>query len=231
VISNALPTVPGGIYTLTFAYRGPGAVSLWRGENDANDSIGANNPATVQDITFTPGQIGQAMVFNGSSSYIQYPASASLDVGTSISGFTLDTWVYWATEEYLATLFEWNTGSGSGDTPVGVALSIAPYNTGVTPDFAANLEDTANGFHTLFTIGNVVAIGSFQHVALTYDKRSGNTVIYQNGVVAANTNLGTAFAPKTAIPLYLGWRAAGSFASPSFNALNGYLDEPTIYNR
>ena len=235
-ISRILPTIPGTTYTLSFAYRGPGAVALWRGESNANDSISANNPATVQDITYTNGVVGQAMVFNGTSSYIQYPASSSLDVGTSSSGFTLDTWVYWGAQEYLATLFEWNTGSGSGDASVGVQFAIAPYNGTGGPasgegDLTANLEDTTSAFHPISSLVNVVAVGSFQHVALTYDRMSGNAVIYRNGVVVANTNLGTAFTPQTSFPLYLGWRAAGNFASPDFNALQGYLDEPTIYNR
>ena len=32
IISNNIPTVPGGKYTLTYAYRGPALVGLWRGE-------------------------------------------------------------------------------------------------------------------------------------------------------------------------------------------------------
>ncbi len=33
-ISRVLPTIPGTTYTLSYAYRGPGAVALWRGESN-----------------------------------------------------------------------------------------------------------------------------------------------------------------------------------------------------
>ena len=36
-ITRTLPTVPGKKYTLSYAYRGPGIVSLWRGESNAVD--------------------------------------------------------------------------------------------------------------------------------------------------------------------------------------------------
>ncbi len=234
-ISRILPLVPGQTYTLSFAYRGPGAVALWRAESNAVDSISGNN-GMPNDIDYTAGQVGKAFVFNGTSSYIEVPANPSLDVGTSSSGFTLDTWLYWDAQIHLADLFEWNTGSGSGDAPVGLAFTIAPYNgTGGpnsgTGDLDANLEDTAIASHSISSLVNVVAFGSFQHVALTYDKISGNAVIYRNGVVVATANLGNSFTTQTTFPLWLGWRAAGSFASPTFNALNGYLDEPTVYNR
>jgi subtilisin-like proprotein convertase family protein len=236
VISRTLPTLVGQTYTLSYAYRGPGAVALWRGESNANDSIGGNNPATVSNITYTKGEVGEAMVFNGTSSYIKYPASGSLNIGTNILGFTLDTWVNWAAQEYLADLFEWNTGSGTGDAPVGLAFTIAPYEGTAGPpsgegDLTANLEDTTTAFHPISTLVNLVSVGSFQHVALTYDRVSGIAEIYRNGVVEATANLGNNFTTQTTFPLYLGWRAAGNFASPSFNALQGALDEPTIYNR
>ena len=230
-ISRILPTIPGSNYILSFAYRGPGAVSLWRGENNANDSIGANNPATVQNITYTAGEIGQAMVFNGTNSYIQYPASGSLNVGTNSSGFTLDAWLFLVNTQYLESMFEWNTGSGTGDGPVGLQFAVAPYNGQVDGDLNANLEDTTTAFHNFNSVGTLVSYGSFQHVALTYDRISGNAVIYRNGVVVANANLGNSFTTQTTFPLYLGWRAAGNFVSPASNALQGDLDEPTIYNR
>jgi subtilisin-like proprotein convertase family protein len=234
-VTRVLPTLPGQTYTLTYAYRGPGAVALWRGETNVVDSISGNN-GVANDIDYTDGQVGKAFVFNGTSSYIEVPASPSLDVGTSSSGFTLDTWVNWAAPAYLADLFEWNTGSGSGDAPVGLAFTIGPYNGTGDPnsgegDLTANLEDTTTAFHTISTLVNLITVGSFQHVALTYDRISGNAVIYRNGVVEATANLGSSFTTQTTFPLYLGWRAAGSFASPAFNALQGALDEPTVYNR
>ena len=48
-ISRILPTVPGQTYTLSYAYRGPGAVGLWRGESNAVDSIYGNNGTVVKE--------------------------------------------------------------------------------------------------------------------------------------------------------------------------------------
>ena len=77
VISNNLPTVAGQTYTLTFAYRGPGIVSLWRGENNANDSIYGDN-GTLDNGTYTGGEVGQAFESNGTDSDVQIPDSPLL---------------------------------------------------------------------------------------------------------------------------------------------------------
>src|SRR5208283_2802901 len=103
-------------------------VSWWPGEGNANDIVSTNN-GIAYDITYTNGEVGQAFVFDGSSSLIRVPASSNLNVGLG-SGFTLETWVNPASLTlndggYLPLpLFEWNTGSGSGDASVGVQFVI-----------------------------------------------------------------------------------------------------------
>lgn len=69
----------------------PGLVALWSGEGDGKDSIGGN-AATLTDITFTKGIVGQAFHFNGKSSSIRISASPSLDVGAD-QGFTIMAWI------------------------------------------------------------------------------------------------------------------------------------------
>ena len=63
-----------------------GIVSWWKGEGNANDSVGTNN-GIASNITYTNGEVGQAFVFNGSSSQVRIPASANLNVGTNSTGF------------------------------------------------------------------------------------------------------------------------------------------------
>ncbi len=46
-ISNNVPTLPGGKYTLSYACRGPGIISWWRGESNTLDSAGSNNGLAV----------------------------------------------------------------------------------------------------------------------------------------------------------------------------------------
>ena len=89
-ISRILPTIPGTTYTLSYAYRGPGAVALWRGESNTLDSISGNNPTAVSNITYTAGEVGKAFQYDGSTSLITVPASTSL----AVSNLTIDAWVY-----------------------------------------------------------------------------------------------------------------------------------------
>ena len=89
-IFTNLPTVAGHTYTLTFAYRGPGIAGWWQAENNTNDSINGNNPTAVQNITFANGEVGRAFHYDGSTSLITMPGSASL----SVSNLTLESWIY-----------------------------------------------------------------------------------------------------------------------------------------
>ena len=49
-ITNAVATVPGAKYTLTYGYGGPGIVSWWRGESNTLDELGINNGIAGPDL-------------------------------------------------------------------------------------------------------------------------------------------------------------------------------------
>jgi Concanavalin A-like lectin/glucanases superfamily/Immunoglobulin domain len=201
-----------------------GLVSWWPGEGNANDVVGTNN-GIAQNILYTNGEVGQAFVFNGSSSQIRVPASASLNVGTNNMGLTLEAWIKPAstTLSNVQSFIEWNQGTGSGGGPIGMHMGISG---GFDASLFANLIDTSLAAHYISSVGGVITT-NFQHVALTYDKNTGKAVLYRDGVVVASAEVGTNFIPRTDIDLYLGVRPAGSFA----NHFNGELDEVSIYNR
>jgi len=202
-----------------------GLVSWWIGEGNSLDRVGGNN-GTAQDVTFATGEVGQAFVFNGSSSDVQVPASTSLDVGTG-DGFTLEAWINPANVSQRGTLFEWNTGDGT--TYWGVHFYIDPYTAnGFEPGaLYANVVDNSGGWHQVFSPGGAVTVNVFQHVALTYDKASGIATIYCNGVVVAQQNIGT-FTPLTSYDLYLGKRPMTQGETYFFA---GLLDEASLYSR
>src|SRR5947199_10684743 len=64
-----------------------GIVSWWRGEGNANDSVGGNN-AIFTNPAFIAGEVNQAFAYTGSN-YVRVPASPSVDVGTA-NGFTIE---------------------------------------------------------------------------------------------------------------------------------------------
>src|SRR5437773_7083172 len=69
-----------------------GLVSWWRGEGNANDTADGNNGSPIGALGYGSGEVGQAFVLDGSSSYIQVAASPSLNIGTG-SGVTIECWI------------------------------------------------------------------------------------------------------------------------------------------
>jgi hypothetical protein len=201
-------------------------VSWWRAETNANDSVSGNN-GIAQYITYNAGEVGQAFVFNGSSTSIRVPASSTLNVGLG-GGLTTEVWIN-PLDFSFQSICEWNQNgsynSGFSGGQIGAHLELNEYN--ADGSLWGNLIDTSGNAHVINTAGGVITTNVWQHVAMTYDKSSGVAVLYRNGVAAAMANLGT-FTPQTSSDFFMGRRPAGPFAGLYFN---GKMDEVSLYNR
>jgi len=87
----------------------------------------------------------------------------------------------------------------------------------------ANIVDTNRTSHVIVSQPGLLSTNDWQHVAVTYDRTSGISRLFLNGVAVASANLGL-FSPLTTADLYLGHRPGDVFYS-------GLMDEPTIYSR
>ena len=198
----------------------PGLVALWSGEGDGNDSVGGNN-ATLTDISFVEGKVGQAFSFNGFSSSIRIPASQSLDIGAG-DGFTVTAWIKPSDVAGLHPIIQW-----SDNANLNLWIGIRPYENGVLRGDIASDE----GNHFLVSHPEVLASGVFQHIAFTYDKASGIGTLYLNGVIVAQRQLGSQLVASTKGDLWISqidkrpgnWSTNRSFA--------GLMDEIAFYNR
>ena len=90
----------------------------------------------------------------------------------------------------------------------------------------ANLVDTTNGWHEIFSAPGLVQSNVWQHVALTYSTNSGLAALYYNGTNVASTNLGV-FTPKTTGDVLLG----RDMSRATNNYYGGEMDEMSIYGR
>ena len=81
----------------------------------------------------------------------------------------------------------------------------------VSENFYANVVDTSGGTHIVQAPNGLLSTNHWQHVALTYDKSSGNAYIYLNGVAVVTNNIGT-ITPQTSTPANIGRRTP---ANPS----------------
>src|SRR5262245_5861502 len=134
----------------------PGLVSLWRAENNALDSAGANNGTFLSGPAYSPGEVGSAFSFDGLSNYVKVPASPTLDVGQQ-SGFSIETWIN-PPDYVYHPLFEWNPNG-----QYGVHVWVSQVIPGC---LYANIVDTAGNYHMLQTAGNILLTNVFEHVAL-----------------------------------------------------------------
>ncbi len=90
----------------------------------------------------------------------------------------------------------------------------------------ANLVDTTNGIHEIYSLPGLIQSNVFQHVALTYNTNSGVATLYYNGTNVCSTNLGV-FTPKTTGDLLLG----KDMSLLTNNYFSGEMDEMSVYRR
>ena len=192
-----------------------GLTSWWPGDGNANDIVNGN-PGTLQGgATFAPGKVGQAFSFNGGVDAVRVPASASLNV----QSLTIDAWVFPKTISGLPGMpvVEWNNNEDS----FGVHLWLW----GTSEDIFANLVTTNNSSNTI-SANKKITLDTWNHIALTYDKNTGEAILYVNGGQVAQTNFGP-LNLQTSYPLFIGRRPAGG----NDRSFYGFIDEVEIYNR
>ena len=198
----------------------PGLVAFWSGDGDGNDSVGGNT-ATLMDISFEEGKVGQAFSFNGVSSCIKMPASQSLDVGAG-DGFTVMAWIKPSDVGGLHPLIQW-----SDNAALNLWIGIRPSENGVLRGDIASDE----GNHFLVSHPGVLVSGIFQHIAFTYDKASGVGTLYVNGVIVAQRQLGSQLVANTKGDLWFSPIDKRSGRWSTDRAFAGVMDEIAIYNR
>lgn len=195
-----------------------GLVAWYPGEGNANDIRGGNNGALQGGAGFVLGKVGQAFSLNGTAAqYVSVPASSSLDVGASANGLTVEGWINPSDLSAPRPIVEWSANSNASGA-VGVHLYAS--TSGVVGQegqkhLYANLIDVNGASHLIRTEPNALSVGTYQHVALTYDKTTGSASLYINGTVAATANLGI-FTPRTNRDIYFGARVSNEFSDVGY---------------
>jgi len=90
----------------------------------------------------------------------------------------------------------------------------------------ANIVDTNNGSHEVFSGPGLIKSNIFQHVALTYNTNTGVAQLFYNGTNVVTTNIGV-FVPKTGGDVLLG----KDMSRVTNNFFWGLMDEMSIYSR
>src|SRR5258708_25867029 len=177
------------------------------------DSSGNNNTGTLSSgVNWTPGRVGNAVAFNGTSGDITINEAPSLDLNGS---FTLSAWVNPATVSGTETLLIKETTSGCSYF---LQIVNGQINSGFNNGSSCIEHTTTNAN---------LAAGNWYFFTVVLDHSSNTYSSYLNGnliAIVAETGLPT---PNTQ-PLVLG---RSGCSGCGFERLDGVLDEGKVYNR
>ncbi len=137
-------------------------MSWWRGEGNADDSIGPNGGTVQGGVTFVPGKVGQAFAFDGTSADVLIQTSTTLNLS---QGFTFAFWIRMPAWPSVSTLImaKWVSGGENKSVAINAAGQVSFY-----------LEPTtSNGFFSATALTTNV----WHFVVETYDGATENIYI------------------------------------------------------
>lgn len=187
---------------------------------NSTDSSGNGNNGSDSNIIYSQanGKFGQGVGFNGSSSRIQIPYSATLDSGTG--GFSISCW--FKTTQATAGIFYHRQEHFETHQQMQI-LSIGSVTVG-KPHF--QMRGSEGNFYDL-SANNAYNDGKWHHLVGVYGGSSDkNLRIYVDGSLDNSTSIATAqtinYGSSTVLSIGSGWQ---SWASYAFYYYSGSLDE------
>jgi RHS repeat-associated protein len=198
----------------------PGLSAWWPANGTSIDKIGGQSAILGNGTGYTNGEVAAAFGFVPTNfNYVWMPAESNYNVGASAAGFTIEYWMQ-PTDLQDGSVLGWANGvrferygmSGPYVYYAGVALRC--YLAGTTT--RTQYVDA----------GGVLGGGpwNWTHVAVTYDRTSGQANMYINGALLDTQNVGTNLL-STAGDFYLGQVPGSS------GYFSGQLDEISLFNR
>jgi hypothetical protein len=190
----------------------PNLVSHWKFDegsgSTAYDSAG-DNDGTVNGATWTTGQIGSALHFDGSSAYVSVPdGDNSLDMDNEM------------------TIMAWVKPNDNDDTYCIASKGMSIFGVNYVFDISSGLLQLFcnNLLGMPYSSASSVTAGVWQHVAVTL--REGDSVkFYINGAPAGTLSQTEAFGSVNNDPLLIGKCLSQS------GLFYGDIDDVRIYNK
>jgi len=212
----------------TCCLQSPGIVSLWKGENDPNDSIGTNDASLEGNMTYGSGKFAssRAFQFNGNNSFLSVDSWVGLNM---TAAYAFQAWIFLNGASFTDANYDVFAVRG---TDIPLSHNIEIYRQ--TPDKKLVVFHNRNGPGTSAYIrfNDPDDIGRWYHLAVTYDGNSAPKA-YKDGIPLSTHEVVGSF-PQAADASSSPWEfGRGQFQSSpgTYAYLNGKMDEIAIYNR
>jgi Concanavalin A-like lectin/glucanases superfamily len=194
-----------------------GIVSWWPGDGNFTDIVAGSNGTPVGGVTFAPSEVGQAFNFNGVDGAVTAPHNSNQNTGNQIA---IEAWVYPRTSGHGRPILQKRSAANVG----GYTFETTDTTNGPGPSNGLQFVIWINGTQNLLqTPANALTIGTWQHVAATFD---GATMkIYVNGVASASLPVAGTIDPVLN-PIVIGQNVATTTYD-----WDGLIDEVSLYNR
>ncbi len=205
---------------MTVHQAGAELVAHWPLDGNAKDLLG-NHSGSDSGVTFgaegAADHTGTAAEFNGSSSTITVPFDSAINPDS----FTLSMWVNADSTNGFASPV-----TSRDDTPGSVHGYLVYNDSGGNWNFWTGTGGPSGAWNTM--PGGPVEIGSWTHLAVSYDDTSQTKRLYVNGSLAASNSAANLYSPNgpQSENLHIG---SGADSGGSF-FFDGLIDDVALWN-
>lgn len=201
-------------------------VGWWRMDNDVLKSAGSVDGTAVGSPTFTTGQIGQAIVLNGSTQYVQLGDNFDFD---TFNAFSLAFWYKSSSATPAASWLLMDKVTNSGNFP-GWVIFLAGATSGDPIQAALNADTSGRAINIQFAHTMSTA---WRHVVLTYNggKYARGMRVYEDGSELTSRTIVDDDLPATSATSTNSATACIGARNGAVAPFNGQMDDVRIYNR